>query len=68
MSTESEELYQRLFQDLNESAIENELELEPDFVLADFEKGSLNGTPSELSSTSSKDHHFHLDQVVYKQI
>ncbi|CAF1516550.1 unnamed protein product [Didymodactylos carnosus] len=42
MSKKTEELYPRLFQELNELADENELELKPDFVLTDFEKGSIN--------------------------
>ncbi|CAF1076003.1 unnamed protein product [Rotaria sordida] len=68
MSSKSEELYQRLFQELNELADENELELKPDFMLTDFEKGSINAVKLEYSSAQSKGCHFHLGQSVYRQI
>ena len=68
MSSKSEELYQRLFQELNEWAEENQLELKPDFVLTDFEKAPVNAVQSEFPSTQSKDCHFHLGQSVYRQI
>ncbi|CAF0824457.1 unnamed protein product [Rotaria sp. Silwood1] len=68
MSNKSEELYQRLFQELNELADENELELKPDFVLTDFEKGSINAVKLEYPSAQSKGCHFHLGQSVYRQV
>ncbi|CAF3207645.1 unnamed protein product, partial [Rotaria sp. Silwood2] len=57
MSKKSEELYQRLFQELNELADENELELKPGFVLTDDEKGSINAVKSEFPSAQSKGCH-----------
>ncbi|CAF1585084.1 unnamed protein product [Didymodactylos carnosus] len=68
LSKKTEELYQRLFQELNELADENELELKPDFVLTDFEKGSISAVKSEFPSAQSKGCHFHLGQSVYRQI
>ncbi len=62
----SEELYQRLFQKLNELAEEDRLELNPDFVLTDFEKGLINAVKSEFPSAQSKGCHFHLGQSVYR--
>ena len=41
MSKKSKELSQRLFQEMNELAKKNGFELQPDFVLTDFEKGSI---------------------------
>ena len=66
MSLKSEELYQRLFQTLNELAEENNLELNPQFILTDFEKGSINGIKSEFPGAQSKGCHFHLGQLVYR--
>ncbi|CAF1202206.1 unnamed protein product [Rotaria sp. Silwood1] len=68
MSVKSETLYQRLFQELNEWAEENGLELKPDFVLTDFEKASINAVKSEFPSAKSKGCHFHLGHNVYRQI
>ncbi|CAF1509331.1 unnamed protein product [Rotaria sordida] len=68
MTSKSEELYQRLFPELNELADENELESKSDFVLTDFEKGSINAVKLEYSSAQSKGCHFHLGQSVYRQI
>ncbi|CAF4247052.1 unnamed protein product [Rotaria sp. Silwood2] len=66
MSNKSEELYQRLFQELNELADENELELKPDFVLTDFEKGSINAVKFEYPSAQSKGCHFHLGHLLIR--
>ncbi|CAF1369872.1 unnamed protein product [Adineta ricciae] len=68
MSLKSEELYQRLFQTLNELAEENNLELNPQFILTDFEKGSINGIKSEFPGAQSKGCHFHLGQLVYRHV
>jgi hypothetical protein len=68
MSRKTEELYQRLFQALNELADENSLELNPEFVLTDFEKGSINAVKSEFPGAQSKGCHFHLGQSVYRQV
>ncbi|CAF2374898.1 unnamed protein product [Rotaria sp. Silwood2] len=68
MSNKSKELYQRLFQELNELADENELELKPDFVLTDFEKGSINAVKFEYPSAQSKGCHFHLGHLLIRHI
>ena len=68
MSSESEELYQRLFQELNECAEENQLELNRNFVLTDFEKAPISEALSEFLSVQSKRCHFYLDQFFYRQI
>ncbi|CAF4975386.1 unnamed protein product [Rotaria sp. Silwood1] len=68
MAMKQEELYEKLFQELNEMAEEHELELKPDFILTDFEQGSINAVKSEVQSAQSKGCHFHLGQSVYRQI
>ena len=68
MSSKSEELYQRLFQELNECSEESQLELNPDVALTDFEKAPINAVQSEFPSTQSKGCRFHLGQSVYRQI
>lgn len=68
MTRKSEELYLRLFEELNELADENELELKPLFVLTDFEKGSINAVNLEFPSARSKGCHFHLGQAIYRQV
>ena len=68
MTKKSEELYQRLFQEVNELAEENDLELKPEFVLTDFEKGAINAIISEFPNARSKGCHFHLGQFFYRQV
>ncbi|CAF4412360.1 unnamed protein product, partial [Rotaria sp. Silwood2] len=68
MTMKSKELYEKLFQELNEMAEEHELELKPDFILTDFEQGSINAVKSEFPSAQSKGCHFYLGQSVYRQI
>lgn len=38
----------------------NKLQLNPDFILTDFEKRSVNAVKSELLDAESKGCHFHL--------
>ena len=64
----SEELYQRLFREVNELAEENNLELKPEFVLTDSEKGAINAIISEFANTRSKGCHFYLGQSIYRQV
>ena len=44
------------------------MELNPDFVLTDFEKGSINAVKSEFPGAQNKGCHFHLGQSVYRQV
>ena len=67
MTMKNEELYEKLFQELNEMAEEHELELKPDFILTDFEKSSNNAVKSKFLSAQSKGCRFHLGQSVYRQ-
>lgn len=68
ISSKSEELYKKLFQELNNWADELSLDLKPDFVLTDFEKAAINAVNSEFPSAQNKGCHFHLAQSVYRQI
>ncbi|CAF3795048.1 unnamed protein product [Rotaria sp. Silwood1] len=63
MSAKREELYQRLSQQLNELVDGNKLKLNPDFVLTDFEKGSINAVKSEFPTAQSKGCRFHLVEM-----
>ena len=59
MTMKNEELYEKLFQELNEVAEGHELELKPDFILTDFEKSSNNVVKSKFPSAQSKGCCFH---------
>ena len=61
-------VYQRLFQEINELAEENNLDLKPEFVLTNFEKGAINAIQSEFPNALSKSCHFHLGRSVYTQV
>ena len=65
MTMKNEELYEKLFKELNEMAEEHELELKPDFILTDFKKGSNNAVKSKFPSAQSKG--CRLGQSVYRQ-
>ena len=68
MTKKSEELYEKLFQEVNELAEENDLELKPAFVLTDFEKDAINAIMLEFPDARSKSCHFHLGQSIYMQV
>ena len=67
MTMKNEELYEKLFQEINEMAEEPGLEVKPDFILTDFEKGSNNVVKSKFPSAQSKGCRFHLGQSAYRQ-
>ncbi|XP_036148172.1 uncharacterized protein LOC118647419 [Monomorium pharaonis] len=54
ISSKSEEIYKRLFQELNDWADEFSFHLQPVFVLTDFEKAVINAVNSEFLSAQSK--------------
>ena len=67
MTMKNEELYEKLFQELDEMAEDHELKLKPDFIVTDFEKDSNNAVKSKFPSAQSKGCLFHLGQSVYRQ-
>ena len=68
MTTKSEELYKRLFQELNEMVDRKDIELKPDFVITDFEMAAINAVKSEFPGVQNKGCFFHLGQSVYRKI
>ncbi|XP_029053857.1 uncharacterized protein LOC114881283 [Osmia bicornis bicornis] len=68
MTNKSEELYSRLFQELNDWADENKIPLRPDFILTDFEKSSINAIGFEFPGAQSKGCYFHLGQCIYRNV
>ncbi len=68
MSSKSEELYRRLFKELNELANQLNFILQPDFVLTDFGKGAMNAVAHEFPGTQNKCCHFHLAQSTYRRV
>jgi len=68
MTSKSEECYIRLFQDLNDFAAENNHELNPQFILTDFEKAAINASKREFPDAKSKGCLFHLGQSVWRRI
>ena len=68
MTSKSEECYIRLFQDLNDFAAENNHELNPQFILTDFEKAAINASKREFPDATSKGCLFHLGQSVWRRI
>ena len=47
MTSKTEECYTRLFESLNDFAAENELDLNPQFILTDFEQAAINASKRE---------------------
>lgn len=68
MTAKSEELYKRLFQELNEMANREDIELKPDFVITDFEMAAINAVKFEFPGVQNKGCFFHLGQSVYRKI
>src|SRR5436190_16314831 len=68
MSSKSEECYRKLFQDLIDFCDEQGVELQPHFVLTDFEIAAINAIKAEFQNIQNKGCHFHLSQNIYRKI
>jgi hypothetical protein len=68
MSSKSEECYKRLFQDLIEFSEEQNIDLQPQFILTDFEKAAINAIHAEFQNAQNKGCLFHLAQNVFRKV
>lgn len=68
MSSKSEECYQTLFQDLIDFGNEHDIDLQPQFVLTDFEIAAIKAIRAEFSGVQNKGCHFHLSQNIYRKV
>ena len=68
MSRKTEACYRRLFQDLIDYSDEHGANLQPRFILTDFEQAAINAAQAEFQGVQSKGCHFHLAQNVYRKV
>ena len=68
MSHKKEVCYGQLFQDLIDYSDENETQLQPQFILTDFEQAAINAARAEFGNIQNKGCHFHLAQTVYRKV
>jgi hypothetical protein len=68
MASKTEECYTRLFENLNDFATENELNLNPQLILTDSEQTAINASIREYPDTNFIGCLFHLGQSVWRQI
>jgi hypothetical protein len=68
MSRKTRECYERLFQDLIDFSNEQDIHLQPQFILTDFEQAAINAANTKFQSAQNKGCLFHLAQSVYRKI
>jgi MULE transposase domain/FLYWCH zinc finger domain len=68
MSSKSEECYRMLFQDLIDFSDECNIDLQPQFVLTDFEIAAIKAIRAEFHGVQNKGCHFHLSQNIYRKV
>jgi MULE transposase domain/FLYWCH zinc finger domain len=68
MSRKSEGCYRRMLQDLIDFGSEYNINLQPQFVLTDFEQAAINATSREFQGVQNKGCFFHLAQSIYRRI
>lgn len=68
MSSKSEQCYRRLFQDIINFSEEENIDLQPQFILTDFEQAAINAAREEFPGVRNKGCHFHLAQNVYRRV
>ena len=59
MTSKSEEMYIRLFQKINETVDNAEIELNPLYIMTDFELGAINAARREFQGVTTKCCNFH---------
>jgi len=47
---------------------EHDIQLQPQFILTDFEQAAINAARAEFQGVQNKVCHFHLAQSVYRRI
>jgi len=60
MSSKSEKCYKRLFEDLINYSKEQNINLQLQFILADFKQTAINAIQIEFQNIQNKGYHFHL--------
>ncbi|CAG8517757.1 9673_t:CDS:2, partial [Ambispora gerdemannii] len=68
MTSKSEELYIKLFQDLINFAEENDIQLKSSRILTDFEQAAINASNIEFSGVTNKECFFYLGQSGWRKI
>jgi hypothetical protein len=68
MSSKSMECYKTLFQDLNDYAAENGINLAPSVIISDFEQAAIRASGEEFSGTANAGCFFHLCQNIYRKV
>lgn len=63
MTSKSENLYDKMFEELKNIADEYNLELNPNFILNDFEKATINSVNKNFPETTNKGCYFHLGNI-----
>src|SRR5438132_4762905 len=68
MSSKSRGCYERLFQDLIDFSDEQDIHLQPQFIMTDFEQAAINAANTKFQGAQNKGCLFHLAQSVYRKI
>ncbi|CAB4439709.1 unnamed protein product [Rhizophagus irregularis] len=68
MSNKSEVAYRALFQELIDFGYEHDVDLQPQFIITDFEIAAINAIRAEFQGVQNKGCHFHLSQNIYRKV
>jgi hypothetical protein len=68
MSSKSEEVYRALFQKLIDFGDECNIDLQPQFIITDFEMAAINAIRAEFQGVQNKGCRFHLSQNIYHKV
>ena len=68
MSSKSEICYKTLFNDLMDFSDEHNINLQPRFILTDFEQAAIKAAHEEFQGVQNKGCHFHLSQNIYRKV
>ncbi|CAB4377153.1 unnamed protein product [Rhizophagus irregularis] len=68
MTSKTEKLYRRLFDNLLKFAEENGVYLSPSYIITDFEQAVINSTRYEFPDITSKGYFFRLGQNYWRKI
>ncbi|XP_029346170.1 uncharacterized protein LOC115034219 [Acyrthosiphon pisum] len=68
LSSKSKQCYVRMLQDLQDYASENNIVLQPDYILTDFEQTAICAVKQKFTTSQSRLCLFHLGQSMWRKV
>ena len=68
MTHRTEEYYKAVIEEIIAKAIDNDIDLQPEIIISDFELSSINAVRTTFNGVRTQGCHFHLSQSIFRRI